>query len=131
MKAHQLVSYFAHRNNGQDAEDTTNRSNQALFEALYEEGENLSSIDTLVKVAVEKLDLPPGEQEELRTFLEKDKAAQEVQQDISEGRQKYRILGVPFFVIGASPSQPGDQPYGFSGAQKPETFLNIFQEMED
>lgn len=128
LKAHQLVSYFVKRNPGQD--DTTNRSNQALFQALYEEGENISSIDTLVKIAVEKLDFPPGEQEDLKIFLAKDEAAEEVQQEIAEGRQKYKISGVPFFVIGTNPNEPGARPYGFSGAQKEKAFLDIFEELE-
>lgn len=128
LKAHQLVTYFSQRNQGQ--EDTTNRTNEALFEALYEEGENLSSIETLVKVASEKLHLPPEEHEDLKTFLTKDKAAEEVYHEISEGRQKYKISGVPFFVIGSNPSQPGARPYGFSGAQKEEAFLEIFEELE-
>lgn len=129
-KAHQLVSYFAHYNKTVE-EDTTSRSNQALFEALYEEGENLSSIDTLVKVAVEKLGLPADEQDHLRTFLEQDKGAAEVQKEIAEGRQKYKISGVPYFVIGGVPHKPEERPYGFSGAQKPSTFLEIFEELEE
>ena len=128
LKAHQLVSYFAKRNRG--GADTTNRSNEALFQTLYEEGENLSSIDTLVKVAVEKLDLPAEEQEDLKVFLAKDNAAEEVHHDISVGRQRYKISGVPFFVIGTNPSESGSRPYGFSGAQREETFLEIFEELQ-
>ncbi|CAB9524147.1 DSBA-like thioredoxin domain [Seminavis robusta] len=124
-KAHQLVSYFAQR--GGD----TSRSNQALFEALYEEGKNLSLIDTLVEIAVEKLDLPPSEREDLRAFLAQDKAANEVQHEIDQGRRKYRISGVPYFVIGKKNRGKGEKPYGFSGAQPPETFLEIFQELEE
>lgn len=128
-KAHQLVSYFARR--GASGEDTTNRTNQALFAALYEEGENVSSVDTLVKVAVEKLDLPVEEQDDLRAFLEQDRAKAEVKRDIAEGQQKYRISGVPYFVVGRAPREPDEKPYGFSGAQPPSTFLEIFEELED
>lgn len=130
QKAHQLVAYFARRQ-GEGSEDTTSRSNQALFEALYEQGQNLSSVDTLVKVGVEKLGLPAEEQDDLRAFLEQDKAASEVQREINEGRQRYRISGVPFFVIGGVPRKPEEKPYGFSGAQNPSTFLEIFEELED
>jgi predicted DsbA family dithiol-disulfide isomerase len=127
-KAHQLVSYFAHK---QGPGDSTSRSNQALFEALYEEGKNLSTVDTLVQVAVEKLGLPVSEQDDLRTFLEQDRAASEVQQEITEGRQKYSISGVPYFVIGKEPRESGERPYGFSGAQPPQAFLDIFKELEE
>ena len=127
-KAHQLVTYFAQKQ-GQD--DSTSRSNQALFEALYEEGQNLSSVDTLVQVAVDKLGLPATQQDDLREFLEQDKAASEVQREIAEGRKKYRISGVPYFVIGKEPRAEGERPYGFSGAQPPQAFLDIFQELEE
>jgi predicted DsbA family dithiol-disulfide isomerase len=126
-KAHQLVSYFARK---QGPGDSTSRSNQALFEALYEEGKNLSTVDTLVQVAVEKLGLPVSEQDNLRAFLEQDRAASEVQQEITEGRRRYRISGVPYFVIGKEPRESGERPYGFSGAQPPQTFLDIFKELE-
>ena len=129
LKAHQMVTYFARRQ-GEGGQDTTSKSNQALFEALYEEGQNLSSVDTLVNVAVGKLGLPKEEQEDLRQFLEHDKAASEVLREIEEGRQQYRISGVPFFVIGRDPRKAGERPYGFSGAQKPSTFLEIFEELE-
>lgn len=129
FKAHQMIAYFAQRPGA--GEDITSQSNRALFEALYEEGENVSSVDTLVKVAVEKLGLPSEEQGDLRSFLEQDKAGAQVQREINEGRQKYRISGVPFFVIGGTPSKPGERPYGFSGAQKPSAFLDIFEELEE
>jgi len=129
FKAHQLVAYFAQKK--KNGEDSTSHSNRALFEALYEEGKNLSSIDTLVQVAVEKLGLPVEEQDDLRSFLETDRAGQDVMRDIEEGRQKYRISGVPFFVIETSPRGPGQRPYGFSGAQPPSTFLEIFEELAE
>jgi predicted DsbA family dithiol-disulfide isomerase len=127
-KAHQLVSYFA-RKQGQS--DSTSRSNQALFEALYEEGQNLSCVDTLVQVAVEKLGLAVSEQDDLRTFLTQDRAASDVQREIAEGRRKYRISGVPYFVIGKEPCENGERSYGFSGAQPPQAFLDIFKELEE
>jgi len=126
LKAHQLVAYFEQKRNNQQQEDTTDRTNQALFEVLYEEGENPSSVDVLVEsVGVKKLGLSDWEAEELRLFLEQDKAAAQVKQEISEGRKKFKISGVPYFVIG----KEGQKPYGFSGAQPPETFLEIFEEL--
>jgi len=126
LKAHQLVAYFEQKRNNQQQEDTTDRTNQALFEVLYEEGENPSSVDVLVEsVGVKKLGLSDWEAEELRLFLEQDKAAAQVKHEISEGRKKFQISGVPYFVIG----KEGQKPYGFSGAQPPETFLEIFEEL--
>lgn len=118
LKAHRLVQY-ALINNQVDR----SRSNAALFEALYEEGENISLADTLVKVGTTKL----GIQSEngLRNYLKSQEGTQQVQDEISRGRQSYRISGVPFFVIGTE----GQTPYGISGAQKTETFVELFQEL--
>lgn len=136
LKAHQLVHYFTQRNeysgntsaNADDEEDITSRCNKALFEALYEEGANLSLVDTLVeKVALSKLGLPDEEKEQLTQYLQNNQGALEVTREIQRGRQRYQISGVPFFVIGNN--QPNQRPYGFSGAQPPEAFLEIFEEL--
>ena len=106
----------------------TSRVNYALFEALYEKGNNLSSVDTLVRIAVEKLGLPSDEADDLRLYLEQDQGANAVQSEIREAQRKYRVSAVPFFVIG---KQDGERPYGFSGAQPPEAFLEIFNELSE
>ena len=92
FKAHQLIRLA--ENKGVD----TNASNKALFEAVYEEGLNISSIETLVEIGTEKLGLSA---EEVRDCLEFDRLGDEIKSDINAGRRKYDISGVPFFIIGA------------------------------
>uniref|UniRef100_A0A7S4N3L0 DSBA-like thioredoxin domain-containing protein n=1 Tax=Odontella aurita TaxID=265563 RepID=A0A7S4N3L0_9STRA len=118
-KAHELV-LFAERN-GID----TSISNRALFEAIYEEGENISLVNVLVKVG-ERLNLPS---EELRRFLENEEGKRDVVKEIQTGRKKYRISGVPYFIIGREGSN--ELPYGLSGAQEARTFLQYFEELSD
>lgn len=119
-KAHQLV-LFAERS-GID----TSTSNHALFEAVYKKGENISLIDVLVHVGSETLSLPPAE---LRQFLENDEGRREVVNEIQTGRQKYRISGVPYFIIGKEGSS--ELPYGLSGAQSSRTFMQYFEELSE
>lgn len=118
LKAHQLVQFAS--NHGVD----TSTSNSALFNALYEEGENVSLTDTLVKVGVEKLGLP---RTELSDYLVKDEGAQTVQRDIQRCKQNYQISSVPFFIVRNPKSK--DPPYGFSGAQSTRKFVEIFEEL--
>ena len=129
LKAHQTILYAKDRY-GID----TSKSKQALFEALYEEGENISLVDTLVRVARDKLGIPPQENDDdddddddgLRQHLETNQGAQQVQREIELGRKTYRISGVPFFIIDG---QAVAKPYAMSGAQDPQTFLEVFQEV--
>jgi len=122
LKAHQLIHAAAIR-----FDVDTSVSNAAIFKALYEEGENISLVDTLMKIALQDLGIPSEEEVWLRKYLEDDAGAQEVKQEIQCGRGKYQISGVPFFVI----QKEGDDfpPYGLSGAQNSSTFVEIFEEL--
>eukprot|EP00979_Chaetoceros_neogracilis_P004585 scaffold797_cov408-Chaetoceros_neogracile.AAC.50 len=119
MKSHRLVRFAKERYG-----ISTNRSIEALFHALYEEGQNLSLNDALVKLGTERLNLPDGD--ELMAFLESEEGEDEVRADIHSGREMNQMSGVPFFVIG--PEDESAAPLGISGAQKKETFLEIFED---
>eukprot|EP00563_Minutocellus_polymorphus_P003381 CAMPEP_0181037454 /NCGR_PEP_ID=MMETSP1070-20121207/9407_1 /TAXON_ID=265543 /ORGANISM="Minutocellus polymorphus, Strain NH13" /LENGTH=172 /DNA_ID=CAMNT_0023115165 /DNA_START=255 /DNA_END=773 /DNA_ORIENTATION=- len=116
FKAHQLIRLA--ENKGVD----TNLSNKALFEAVYEEGQNISLVDTLVQIGSNKLGLSA---EEVRDCLEFDRLGDEIKNDINIGRRKHDISGVPFFIIGAEGRK--GLPYAMSGAQSPNTFLQTFE----
>jgi predicted DsbA family dithiol-disulfide isomerase len=120
LKAHQLVQYCANQN------ISTDKVNQLLFQAEYENGENISNVDTLVAIGTE---LGVTETEDLSSYLSNDKGKDQVEQDIAIGRQRYRISGVPFFIIGTESSSK--RPHGFSGAQKSETFVELFEELSE
>lgn len=117
LHAHQFVAFAS--NHG----ISTSKTNQVLFESLYEEGENISLVDTLVSIGKNKLNL---DETELRAYLQDDKTALEVKRVIESGRRKYGISGVPFFIVDGNAV---DKPYAFSGAQPSATFLEVFHEV--
>eukprot|EP00980_Cylindrotheca_fusiformis_P003556 scaffold791_cov115-Cylindrotheca_fusiformis.AAC.14 len=121
-KAHQLVQYC--NENGVCSSDVVNES---LFRAQYENGENISDVTTLVQIG-KKLGLLEAKEDELTEYLTQDQGKAKVEQEINIGRRKYGISGVPFFVIG---KDDASRPYGFSGAQKPDTFLDLFKELSE
>ena len=118
-KAHQLVQYC-----DQNQICSTDRINALLFQAEYEKGENISLVDCVVRVGE---DAGVSNLADLKEYLNKDKGRSKVEQDIATGRRKYGISGVPFFVV--SGNDPSQRPYGFSGAQVTDTFLDLFEEL--
>ena len=120
LKAHQLVHYCKTKQIC-----STDAVNDALFQAEYEQGENISKVDTLVSIGTQ---LGVSDASDLTRYLQGDQGKVEVKREIDTGRRKYGISGVPFFVIDTESS---DRPYGFSGAQNSETFLGLFQELAE
>ena len=84
---------------------------EAVVQELQEKGFNL------------KID------EDLKDYLSNDKGKADVEQEMATGRGKYGIKGVPFFVV--SGTDGSQRPYGFSGAQASDTFLELFQELAE
>lgn len=134
-KAHQLIHYCKSK-----GISSTDRLNALLFDAEYERGENISLVDVLVRIGKDASEEDADSEnalnvDELRRYLEMDQGYAEVQQEISFGRRKYGIRGVPHFIISAEDDTAGrrskQRPYGFSGAQAPETFLEIFEELSE
>jgi predicted DsbA family dithiol-disulfide isomerase len=123
-KAHQLVEYCAANN-----VCSTDRINELLFQAEYERGKNLSLVSDLVDVAK---DAGVANLDDVRTYLEQDNGKDIVKQQIAQGRQRYGISGVPFFIVSsAKDSNKQRRPYGFSGAQSSDTFVELFEELAE
>jgi predicted DsbA family dithiol-disulfide isomerase len=122
MKAHCLVKFASER-----YDVDTSKSNEEIFHSLYEKGENISLIDCLVNIGVENLNLPI--EAELRAYLESGEGEKEVREEMQRGRRKYQISGVPFFVIESGNENSRSTPYGLSGAQRKEAFLEVFKEI--
>ena len=148
-KAHQLIQYC--ESNGISS---TDRVNALLFQAEYERGENISLVDVLVRVGQEAKDEISSSSsndndndngdnnvDDLRRYLTKDEGKAQVERDIARGRQEYGISGVPYFIVSAdeqvdsskssSSRRRQRRPTGFSGAQASETFLELFEEIEE
>lgn len=85
---------------------------ERLLSAHFEQGRHLGRVDELVSLAEEiGLDGPA-----LREALDSGRHAAAVQADVDRARA-YGIAGVPFFVF--------DGRIGVSGAQAPETFVDV------
>lgn len=119
-RAHQLVQYC-------DENDicSTDKVNQFLFRAQYENGENISDVTTLVQIC-KKLGLRAEKEDELTEYLAQEQGKTKMTQEIRNGSRQYGISGVPFFVVGKENSS---RPYGFSGAQDSDTFVELFEEL--
>jgi predicted DsbA family dithiol-disulfide isomerase len=105
--AHQLV-HLAHAHGLQDAVI------ERFYRAYFTEQRSLFAADSLVPLAVEAgLD-----REHAAATLRSNRYAESVTADIEIARQ-LGVTGVPFFVI--------NDRYGVSGAQAPETFLDVLQ----
>lgn len=120
LRCHQLVALA--KNHGVSTHD----SNAAIFKAMYENGQNVSLSNVLAEIAVEDLKLPLSH-EDVKSYLDNNEGSSDIQRDIAEGRQKFDISGVPFFVIGRNDSSR--PPYGMSGAQDPSTLRRVFENL--
>lgn len=130
-RAHQLVHYCASK-----GISSTDRVNALLFCAEYEDGENISLVESLVGIGQKAADEGGTaiDAEELRNYLTSEEGKQEVEKEIDFGRRKYGIRGVPHFIVSATgddSNKAAHRPYSFSGAQSSDTFVEVFEELAE
>jgi predicted DsbA family dithiol-disulfide isomerase len=90
LKAHQLVQYGKrfHSGGGGGAHHSSGISHRVkavLFEALYESGQNPSTVEGLVEIARSGLGWDGAEAERLRRYLQHDEGLEAVRDEIREG----------------------------------------------
>lgn len=107
--AHQLIHWAAEQGQ-QDA------MKERLLRAYLSEGEAMSDVDTLVRLAAD-LGLNAAD---ARAALQEGRYANAVRYDEAKAAQ-LGISGVPFFVLGGK--------YGVSGAQDPQTLLGALNQV--
>ena len=91
---------------------------ERLLRAYFEEGRHVGRVTELADLAVEVgLD-----RDEVVAALESDAFLDAVRADQAQA-QAFGITGVPFFVL--------DGRYGVSGAQAPETFVQVLERVRD
>jgi len=134
LNAHRFIWYVCHNSN-QNSLDTST-ANEILFEAIYEQGDNVSLPETLVKIGTtHPLLAGKYSQKDLTSFLSSQDGIAQVQKEIQHGKRQYQISSVPFFIIEPAKASKEDsqlrRPYGISGAQQTQTFLNIFEELSN
>lgn len=91
---------------------------ELLFKSYFTEGKNIDDLDTLLQLG-EEIGL---DKNELKSILEGNQFAEDVQKDIYEAHQ-VGLKGVPFFVY--------NNQYGISGAQPKELFEQTLQQAYD
>lgn len=105
---------------------------EALFTAYFEREQDVGQWDVLAEVASS---VASREDPTLKTFDTRDDAERFLRSskwdaEVRDGyatAQKLEVRGVPFFCLG-SPSA-FEQRYAVSGAQPPEVFLEVFEEL--
>ena len=143
FKAHQLVHYFTDKQVEGRTNIDTNTCNTILFKAIYEEGLNISNVDTLVNIGMEQMHTLENssledDKRELESFLRNNDGGQYVQSEIEKGRMTYDISGVPYFIVESVDGEETNsgvsrrrKPYALSGAQPSSVFLEVFQRICD
>jgi predicted DsbA family dithiol-disulfide isomerase len=120
LLAHQWIQYGVQEHNAD-----TDHCNASLFRAQYEEGQNISLVDTLVDMG--RTEFPNCNEAALRDYLQGNQGKEFVQNEMADYRRRYRIDGVPFFIINVEGRK--NPPYCNSGAQSPNTLVQIFEEL--
>ncbi|MEO9070950.1 MAG: DsbA family oxidoreductase [Ginsengibacter sp.] len=92
-----------------------NEVEEALFKAYFVEGKNIDDKETLLKTGV-SIGL---DESEVNEIFSSDAFTKEVRQDEMQA-QSIGINGVPFFVL--------NNKYAVSGAQSPDTFLEVLEQ---
>lgn len=108
FNAHRLIQLAKSHGLGNQAEEV-------LFKANFVEGKNIDDQDTLIAAG----NLIGLEEKEVREVLNSDAFSKEVRRDEMQA-QTLGISGVPFFVF--------NNKYAVSGAQSPDTFLEVLEQ---
>lgn len=144
LRAHQLILYGT-KYHSSDA-CTTDTMNAALFQALYEEGLNISRLDPLVTIGSKMFISANSDTstsgfnaDHLRTYLKEHQGRTEVEDEMENVQQQYRVRGVPSFHVGIVESNANTDnnidlpwistPISFSGAQPADIFVEILQKL--
>lgn len=109
VDAHRVFQYAKEQGKG-------NEFFNRFYAANFTQGELLSDLDTIVRLA-EEVNLDGAE---VRHILENQENTEKVNEDISES-QSVGVQGVPFFVI--------NNKYAVSGAQPVETFKQVLEQV--
>lgn len=123
LLAHSLGIYVERESaaRGQDSSLRTWRLVELLYEAIYERGENVSTLDGACEVAkrLDGIDMVAA-----RKFLEDRAGDAEVKQRDRWAKEQ-GVSGVPFFVVEGT----AKEPIVLSGAQPAQAFVKAFKDV--
>lgn len=119
LNAHRVMRW-ARSVGGPAAEDALL---DVLLTMCYEEGENISLVETCIK-AVEKVE--GLNVEEARKVFKDGQFLREVVAEDTDAKEGQQIDGVPFFVIA---SDGKGRPFALGGCNPPHAFLSVFDKL--
>jgi predicted DsbA family dithiol-disulfide isomerase len=99
LRAHQWIAYGV-----QHHQADTDHCNATLFQAVYENGLNISDVETLVQLGRTEF----GETcstDKLRDHLEQNRGLDSVLEEVEHYRNRYNITSVPRFIIALADEQ--------------------------
>ena len=108
FNAHRLIQFAK-------TKGLANEIEEELFKAHFTDGKNIDDIEVLVQTGV-SIGL---DEKEVAEILASDAFSKEVKQDEMQS-QSLGIRGVPFFIF--------NNKYAVSGAQSPDTFLEVLEQ---
>lgn len=114
LHGHQLI----HLAGIQKGPEGQAKAKDLLFHMIYEDGKNVSDVDTLIEAAKE-LGLEGG-----KNYLKSSHDVDLVLSEDSRAKSHMKISGVPYFVISSDDKQK--KAVSLSGAQGTERFLAAF-----
>ncbi|MEM9951718.1 MAG: DsbA family oxidoreductase [Chloroflexota bacterium] len=107
INAHRLISFVS--------ESDQPTLIDALYKAYFEDGRNVGSLTVLADIAHDC----GHDRDAILARLQSDDNRAEVLQQVTEA-QRLGVTGVPFFVVNSM--------FAFSGAQPPQTILNVLKQ---
>jgi predicted DsbA family dithiol-disulfide isomerase len=117
LKAHILTDYARKFNKESEMA-------KAIFKSYFEDAQNIDNVDALVKIA-EQVGL---DGEDVRKLLRSGDGEEEVYNEVKEYAQKYRVTGVPYFIVSKKNMK---KKFVFSGAQDKEFWLEAIEQAQD
>lgn len=99
-------------------EDVQTKVVESLFNAYFEENEDITSREVLISRGV-KAGL---NEQETRDWMESGKGGDEVDKEVAKAQMQF-ISGVPNFTVNGQ--------YEIQGAEEPSAFLQVFGEIKD
>lgn len=97
-------------------EELQNKCVEELFKDYFEREANIGDVDTLVNAAA-RAGMDAGE---VRTYLQSNEGAERVLKEVRAWSTKFRISGVPFFIV--------NNKFRLSGAQETDVLLEAIDE---
>eukprot|EP01092_Planopodium_desertum_P001946 TRINITY_DN1308_c0_g1_i2.p1 TRINITY_DN1308_c0_g1~~TRINITY_DN1308_c0_g1_i2.p1 ORF type:complete len:215 (-),score=14.64 TRINITY_DN1308_c0_g1_i2:85-729(-) len=115
VRSHRLVKFA--KSKGKQTETV-----EALFKAYFTDGKRINDLEVLGAVAT----TVGLDKEEAQKYLKEHEGSAEIEKEIDDYASKYKIRGVPFFIIRSEDKKKEEI---LSGGQPPEVFAETISKL--